>query len=285
MRDNDVVTSLVPLGFSLNEARAYGALLSGGPSTGYEVGQRAHIPRSAVYPALRRLVDAGAARAIPGRGSEPDRFVATPAEALVSLLRGRLDSSTRAFEDAAARAGTLPTAPDAYSVRGYARVLEEAERLVGAAQDKLLVSGWPREIGQLADALRAATGRRVFTVVFSHATLPDDIATELWTYGLDEASLESFWKHRLVVVSDDIHTLVGATTHGPDDGAVVSATAAIAELAASQIALDITLLAQRSGRETRKVMARMLGDRVGRLDELIAEPQAADGKRAPKRKR
>ena len=61
-----VVAALVALGFSLNESRAYHALLQESPATGYEVGVRRMIPRSAVYGVLRRLVSVGAARSIAG---------------------------------------------------------------------------------------------------------------------------------------------------------------------------------------------------------------------------
>jgi HTH-type transcriptional regulator, sugar sensing transcriptional regulator len=84
MSDPDVVPALVALGFSLNESRAYAALLQESPSTGYEVGVRAQIPRSAVYGVLRRLVKAGAARSIAGT---PERFAPSPAEDVVHVLR------------------------------------------------------------------------------------------------------------------------------------------------------------------------------------------------------
>src|SRR5439155_20136940 len=85
-----VVAALVALGFSLNESRAYHALLQESPATGYEVGVRASIPRSAVYGVLRRLVTAGAARSIAGT---PERFAPAPAEEVLSFLRKRFDQS------------------------------------------------------------------------------------------------------------------------------------------------------------------------------------------------
>ena len=90
MTQQDVVQALVALGYSLNEGRAYSALLQAGPSTGYEVSQRANVPRSAVYGALRRLVSSGAARSLAGA---PERFVATPAESVLDLLRQRFEAS------------------------------------------------------------------------------------------------------------------------------------------------------------------------------------------------
>jgi sugar-specific transcriptional regulator TrmB len=269
MAEPDVVPALVALGFSLNESRAYAALLQESPATGYEVGVRAQIPRSAVYGVLRRLVKAGAARSIAG---SPERFAPAPAEDLLVLLRKRFDASTEQLEEAVRRIDVTPTAPDAFSVRGYQRILEEAERLIRGAQQRIVLSGWPREIEQLTAELKRAAKRRVYTVIFSHADLPA-LPGEVFTYGLDENALEEFWKHRLVVVSDDRRSLIGATEMADTDNAVVSETPAIAEIATSQVALDITLLSQRTQRDIEGVMARMLGPRVGRLDTLLSKKE------------
>lgn len=268
MSEHDVVDALIALGFSLNEGRAYAALLTGGPSTGYEVGRRANVPRSAVYGVLRRLVATGAARSIPG---PPERFVAVPPEELMALLRRRFDSQQENLEAALRSLDVEPQVPDAFTVHGYDRVIEEARRLVESATDRLVLSGWPRELVLFERELSAASGRGVYTVIFSHAALPDSLSGVHFSYGLAEDALEAFWKHRLVVVADDVRTLVGATEQAPDDSAVLSETAAIAEVATSRVALDITLLAQRFDQDVEHVMARMLGDRVGRLDRLMAE--------------
>mgnify|MGYP005852510221 CR=1 FL=1 len=266
MAEPDVVPALVALGFSLNESRAYAALLQESPATGYEVGVRAQIPRSAVYGVLRRLVKAGAARSIAGT---PERFAPAPAEELLVLLRKRFDTSAEHLEEAIRRIDRSPPTPDAFSVRGYQRVLEEAERLIRGAQNRIVMSGWPREVEQLSSELRRAAKRKVYVVVFSHAELPP-LPGEVFSYGLEEKALEEFWKHRLVVVADDRRTLIGATEMDDTDTAVISETTAIAEIVTSQVALDITLLTQRTGRDVEGVMAKMLGPRVGRLDTLLS---------------
>jgi HTH-type transcriptional regulator, sugar sensing transcriptional regulator len=276
MAEPDVVPALVALGFSLNESRAYAALLQESPATGYEVGVRAQIPRSAVYGVLRRLVKAGAARSIAG---SPERFAPAPADELLLLLRKRFDTSTGQLEEAIRQIDTTPPTPDAFSVRGYQRILEEGERLVRSAQHRLVISGWPREIEQIAGELKRAAKRKVYIVIFSHAELPP-LPGESFSYGLLEKDLESFWKHRLVVVADDQRSLIGATEMNEADNAVVSETLAIAELATSQVALDITLLSQRTQRDIEGVMAKMLGPRVGRLDTLLPKGDTGRGAKA-----
>jgi HTH-type transcriptional regulator, sugar sensing transcriptional regulator len=270
----DVLRALEAVGFSLNESRAYAALLVENPATGYEVGVRAQIPRSAVYGVLRRLVRAGAARSIAGT---PERFVPAPLDELLILLRTRFESTATALERAVANLDFHPAPPAAYSVNGYARILEEAERVIRGAETRLVVSGWPREIMALAPELRHAAKRRVHTVLFSHAELPK-LPGEIFSYGLAEAALEEFWKHRLIVVSDDRRALIGATEQREDDDAVISEIPAIAEVATSQVALDITLLSQRTKMDVEETMARMLGSRVGRLDTLLG--RAAKPRRA-----
>ncbi len=277
---SDVVPALVALGFSLNESRAYAALLTESPATGYEVGVRAQIPRSAVYGVLRRLVKAGAARAIAG---SPERFVpAAPAD-LLSMLRKRFDASAESLSEAMRRLEAAPPVPDVFSVRGYDRILEEAERVVRGAAKRLVVSGWARELELLAPELKRADKRGVYVVVFSHSAL-GSLAGEVFSYGLPEEKLATFWKHRLIVVADDRTTLIGATENRDGDDAVVSDTTAIAEVATSQIALDITLLAQRKHANVDSVMARLLGDRVGQLDTLLPTAERPQAKPAKARR-
>jgi sugar-specific transcriptional regulator TrmB len=256
---------LVALGFSLNESRAYAALLGESPATGYEVGVRAQIPRSAVYGVLRRLVKAGAVRAIRGA---PERFVPAPPDDLLGMLRKRFDSSAETLADAVRKFESAPPVPDAFSVTGYDRILEEAERIVKSANTRLAVSVWAREAKLLATELKRAHKRGAYVVVFSHCALPP-LGGHVFSNALDERDLEAFWKHRLIVVADDHATLIGATEKRDSDAAVVSDTHAIAEVATSQIALDITLMAQRRGESVEKVMAKLLGENVGELDRLL----------------
>jgi sugar-specific transcriptional regulator TrmB len=267
-----VVPALVALGFSLNESRAYHALLQESPATGYEVSSRAAIPRSAVYDVLRRLVAAGAARSIAGA---PERFAPAPAKEVLARMRKRFDTAVHSLEEAVKQVDKSPPVPDAFSVKSYERILEEAERIIHNAKQRVVVSGWPREIDKLSAELQRAVKRKVYVVVFSHAALPG-IPGEIFSYGLEERALEEFWKHRLIVVADDRRSLIGATEVLPSDSAVISETLAIAEVATGQVALDITLLSQRQERDIEEVMARMLGPRVGHLDTLLVNRAASD---------
>jgi sugar-specific transcriptional regulator TrmB len=273
MSDVGLVEALGALGFHLNEARAYAALLTRGSSTGYEVSQHAGIPRSAVYAVLRKLVSEGAARRTPG---PPERFSPTPAEALVAQLERRFESKARTLRDAVARLDTHPETPEGFGVEGYERIVEEAVNVVRQAEHRVVVGGWPREIELLTAELSAAARRAVDVVVFSHARLPAKLPGTRFSYGYDERDLEAFWGHRLVVVADERVSLLAAAEGTAADRAIVSKTPAIAAVAVDQVVLDITLLAQRHGRDVGPVVARILGPRVGRLDSLTADPRGLE---------
>lgn len=273
MSEPEIVGALEALGYNKNEGRAYAALLALGPATGYEVSQHAGVPRSAVYSVLRKLVAEGAAKRTAG---PPERFTAIAPDDLCAQLEKRLQTSTRALKDAASRLDAAGPTPDAHSVQGYERILEVATSIIAKAGRTLVISGWPREIALLDGEINAAAGRGVFTVLFSHAELPASVAGIRFSYGLAEAELEAFWRHRLVVIADDHRSLLGATEKSAQDRAVVSDTAAIAEVATSQIALDITLLSQRMKHDAGPVLAKILGDRIGRLDTLDARSGAIE---------
>jgi sugar-specific transcriptional regulator TrmB len=101
MDSDRLVAELTELGLTRNQSLAYLTLLedaSGQGLTGYEVGARSGVPRSAVYKVLRQLEDVGAAFSV---GNEPQRFIAAGPDRWVDRLRrttlARLDTVAEAL--------------------------------------------------------------------------------------------------------------------------------------------------------------------------------------------
>ena len=87
MDPDALVDQLSTLGLTRNQSLAYLTLLEddGGEGlTGYEVGARSGVPRSAVYGVLRQLEEAGAAFSV---GNEPMRFIAAEPDGWVDRVR------------------------------------------------------------------------------------------------------------------------------------------------------------------------------------------------------
>lgn len=267
MTRDDILDALVELGFSTNEARAYKCLLVESPATGYEIAQRAGIPRSAIYAVLKRLEDDGLVARVE---ETPARYAPLPASDLLGVLRRRFDRSLEGLDASLRRLRPPPPPIDLWNVSGYNEVLERARALIDGAQQHIFCSLWRREATRLQPALAAAAKRKVKIIAFSFCAL-DDMPGRVYSYQLDEKDLEAFWKHKMILVVDHARTLMGGSEPDEDSGAVVTGHPAITEVALNNIALDITLLSQRKKMDSTESMVEMLGDRLGSLDPLVAK--------------
>jgi predicted transcriptional regulator len=264
MTRDDILESLTELGFSTNEARAYKGLLVESPATGYEIAQRAGIPRSAIYAVLKRLEDDGLVARVE---ETPARYAPLPPSDLLGVLQRRFDRSLEGLDGALRRLRPPPPPVDLWNVDGYNEVMERAAALIAGAEKYIFCSLWRREAGRLEPAFAAAHKRRVKLITFSFCAL-EDMPGKVYSYGLGEKDLEAFWKHKMILVVDHGRALMGGTEPEKAE-AVVTGHPAIIEVALNNIALDITLLGQRQKLDTTQSMVEMLGDRLGSLDPLV----------------
>lgn len=269
-REDDVLESLTELGFSTNEARAYRGLLVESPATGYEIAQRANIPRSAIYAVLKRLEENGLVARVE---ESPARYAPLPPSDLMGVLRRRFDTNLKSLDDSLRRMRPPPPPIDLWNVTGYDEVLERAAAMVRTAEKHVFLSVWRREAERLLPVMRDAAERKVKVIAFSFTALEalGNMPGTLYTYGLEESDLEAFWKHKLILVVDHARALMGTTEPAARSEAVVTGHASIIEIALNNIALDITLLSQRRRVDATDSMVEMLGDRLGSLDPLVSK--------------
>ncbi len=279
---DDILESLAALGFSTNEARAYRCLLMESPATGYEIAQRAGVPRSAIYAVLKRLEDEGLAARVE---ETPARYAPLPPSDLLGVLRRRFDGSMKSLDDSLRKLKAPPPPVDLWNVSGYDEVLSRSEALIAEAHKHIFISVWRREASSLQRVLEAADKRKVRLITFSFCALdhlPGTLPGRVYSYGLSENDLEAFWKHKIILVVDHKRALMGEAEPNAVSKAVVTGHPAIIEVALNNIALDITLLSQRRNVDATDSMVEMLGDRLGSLDPLVTQanqPKIA----APKR--
>ncbi len=93
---------LTPFGFTPTESLAYGALLTGGPSSGYAVAKHLAIARANAYQALNGLVAKRAATVSEG---PPQQYRAVSPPALLALVTRRRAEELDALQAAVAAAG------------------------------------------------------------------------------------------------------------------------------------------------------------------------------------
>lgn len=258
MATNEALLSeLVGVGLTRNEALAYVTLLEfEGPATGYEVAQRSGIPRSAVYTVLRRLEQAGGAFCA---GAEPARYVPTEPRQFVAAMRREVSGRLDRVADALGRMPKRSHPEPIWILDRYDEVLDRIEAMIRSAERSLHLSLWPREIERLRPALDAAAQRPMHRVLHS----PDHVADpppgfSCWFGSTATDATKAAWAHKARVVRDRAEALIGGTEPGAANRAVCTANPSIVDLAADALVLDITLLAERTGRDCTSDVAPMM---------------------------
>jgi sugar-specific transcriptional regulator TrmB len=215
---------------------------------------------------LKRLEDDGLVARVE---ESPARYAPLPPTDLLGVLRRRFEGSLTALDGSLRRLRPPPPPVDLWNISGYDEVLERAQTLIGQAERYIFCSIWRREAARLRAALDAAGRRKVKIISFSFCAV-EDMPGKIYSYELEERDLEAFWKHKLILVVDHSRTLMGGCEPADAEG-VVTGHPAITEVALNNIALDITLLAQRQKIDTTASMVEMLGDRLGSLDPLFSK--------------
>lgn len=238
----EVVTALKELGLTATEGKAYVALLKGHPATGYELAARSQVPRSAIYGVLKKLEAVGLINAIQ---QKPAKFVPLPPARLVELLQSRFKSHLDSLESALDQFSVSTPDTVTWTFVGYAQMLEQARALIERAQNTLVLSAWRREVLELEAPLRRAAESGIDLVVFSFNRLPEGLG-RTFAYGIPEDELEAYWGHKIILIGDRQHALVGGAEPTEDNRAVVTEESPLIEVAISNVVLDLTLYGQRN---------------------------------------
>jgi sugar-specific transcriptional regulator TrmB len=237
----EAIDQLVELGFSQYEARAYVGLLGQEPMTGYALANLTHIPQPKVYETLRRLADK---RAVVKIGSDPARFVAVPAEHLLSQLdtefRRRLADVKVGLADLRQQSGADELRV-LRSPRTWPAITGHAIALLDSAERHVYLSTHIDQLGELVEAVRRADQRgvRVDLLCFARTDLT-------LTHGrvIHHASTEgTVYRHHqarhLALVADAQHTLWALAPDGTRWDAVVATDPLLAAVVKGYVRHDI----------------------------------------------
>jgi len=190
-RADEGLGALVELGLTLNEARAYAALLERGASTAAEVVRAAGVPRQKVYEALRALEERGFLLRAAATGVTVHTAV-NPGEALPAWMRQReherrleaerdellAERLARALPRPQRAHRTQASHEELQAIVGRARTSETLERLVGQATQTLHMLQQPpflqaRSRWNQAEAAAARRGVEVRVLYTEEAVLDE----------------------------------------------------------------------------------------------------------------
>ena len=252
------------LGLTRNQSLAYLTLLEddGGEGlTGYEVGARSGVPRSAVYNVLRQLEEAGAAFSV---GNEPMRFIAAEPDGWVDRVRrttaSKLDTVADALKGLPRRSRPEPL----WIVRRYDEVLERIAEMIRGAERSVYLSLWRREVERLRPTLDEVAGRDLHLVLHCPEPVPDPPRGFSAWIDADADAAKVGWSHKALVVVDRRAALIGGTEPEADNDAVWTTNPSLVDVATNHIILDVTLMSHRTGRPCEADVAPMMRPHLAR---------------------
>jgi len=263
MTEEALVGQLSELGLTRNQALAYLTLLRDDGAeglTGYEVGTRSGVPRSAAYKVLRQLEETGAAFAV---GEDPQRFLAAePQRWLERVKRStlvKMDTVAQALDSLPARTRPEPL----WIVRQYDDVIRRICEMILGAEESVYLSLWVRELDEVAEALASIADKPLHKVLHC----PERLATEpagfsCWVDDMAGDQAKQDWSHKAIVVVDRREALVGGAEPDADNDAVWTTNPSLVDVSTNHIILDITLMARATGRDCLDVVAPMMRTRL-----------------------
>lgn len=250
--------ALVPLGFTETEAAVYGALLKGGPTTGYKLAGEVGKAPPNVYQALESLARKDAVIVEQG---DTRMFRAIPAAELIAGLEARF-SDRRDAALAALKPLEEPSRDHRlYGLKSVSQAYAKARAMIDSARETLLFDLFPAPLAMLAPSLEAAAARGV-TVAGVTYGVPGPSGVVAATH--PPGSWERWPGQQLTVVADASQYLIGLISN---DGASLSQAVwtdslYLACLQHSGLAAEIHVVSQR----------RPLGDPIDSIGLLSANP-------------
>lgn len=206
-------TALMPLGFTETEAALYGALLKGGPTTGYRLAGEVGKAPPNVYQALESLARKDA---VIVDDAETRIFRAIPVDELMSALQSRFDGRKAAAEAALKPLEEPSRDHRLYTLKSVAQVYAKARAMIEGARETLLFDLFPGPLAELGDLLAtaAAAGVKVAGVTYGVAGPPGTVAA---TH--KPGSWERWPGQQVTIVADARQSLIALIA---DDGLSVA---------------------------------------------------------------
>jgi sugar-specific transcriptional regulator TrmB len=174
-----VQSSLMELGFSEYEAKAYLGLLQASPANAYEVGKVSGIPSSKIYQVLARLVERGVVLAIEEGGKSS--YVPLSPKELVESQRLRMETRLDSLERQLSQPRRDEKLNYIWNFTDYRGLEEQLGLLVRDTRRELILSLWREEAAMALPWLPALRKRGVRTAVILYgigvpAQLPPTLA-------------------------------------------------------------------------------------------------------------
>lgn len=232
--------ALLDLGFSINEAKVYIALLSSGCArNGYEIAKTASVTRTMVYDILNRLVQKGYVEIIRG---DQRLYAAVPYKQVVEEIRRQNDEKIKNFELTLERESKkVDDKRYIYNIDGAETAIRLLREQIAQAQSEIYLSIWAIEAEYIKEDLQNAFNRGVQIYSFSFSKLPYDFGVQ-YSYGFTWTNDKYFPRRRITAVIDKKILVMGEGNNAFEEVNIITSNTMLIGTAIDIMILDIWLL-------------------------------------------
>jgi len=153
------IAHIQSLGFTLNEAKTYVALLACQPASAYEVAKRAAIPTSKIYETVNKLVTKGVLRQLEAAGKQT--YVALSPDDFLARAEAQTQSQLHQLAPILASLNAGQSLELIWPIHDASEIQSKARQAVSKSRQTILISLWPNELSWLFEELELAEVRGV----------------------------------------------------------------------------------------------------------------------------
>jgi len=161
-----LIDSLMEIGFSKNESKAYLSLLKQSPLTGYEISKQSGVPRSMIYQSINKLVSHGAINEV---RSDPLTYTPVPPNEFIGRLRQEKEETFDYLQENLEQIQHPPEVHVIRHIQERSAVIERMNDLISKANQEVWLSVWDSELHEIEPYATKATESnvRLYSLLFN----------------------------------------------------------------------------------------------------------------------
>ena len=225
---------LINIGFSLNEAKVFLALIKSHLLNGYEVAKKSGVSRSLVYDVLERLVKKGFVIKVQG---ENNLYSAKDFNEVLDIIsKNNQDNLKKAKEKLKEISSNNVNNNLVYNLSGFDNLILKAKELITNAKKEISLSIWEEEFNLIKDELIKAISRGVKVYIFSFSKINLENAF-IYSYNIKDPN-NLFPYRRLTIIVDNYDILIGENI-SKEGISLITNNHALVSLAIDEMVLNI----------------------------------------------
>ncbi len=212
----ELLNILKNMDFTEYEAKAYLALLSESPLTGYAVAKNSGVPRSKIYEVLDNLIARG--DVIVSLGDTP-LYKALPAKEMIASRKTKISETfnvaeiaLKQFEQAADDRENI------WNITGHSAIIQKINECILSSQKRILIEIWAEDFPDIATSLEIAATNGVDIKIIAYGDINAPYAS-VYAHDMSDKITSEYGGRWIVFSADDKEVVAGAVSLGNESRA------------------------------------------------------------------